>query len=233
MKSKPWQLAVPVFWICASVHAAVSGITERAALGANDLIDWRQLGPAQTTVSTPAPLTSASGRLSVELVGAGGVRRLDQGSGWGGDFWPGEALVYTFVWSPIRLTFDQPLLGFGLQIQQSRLGAFTARLEAFDAAGSSLGVATRSGVSGSQAQGTAPFLGIWSSAGDIRSVVINSTDSIGFEGDFAVNAASVTVIPEPGGTVLLWLAALIFGGTGAWQRWRAIRRAGATKSASS
>src|SRR5208283_2361964 len=67
----------------APVQATEVGIT---SLVGNDLIDWAQLGPATTVLSSPQNVVSGGG-LNAVVSSAGKVfERVDQSNGWGGNF---------------------------------------------------------------------------------------------------------------------------------------------------
>jgi hypothetical protein len=86
--------------------------------------------------------------------------RVTQGpfASWDGNFTAGDPVLYTANGGPIDFIFSSPIAGFGDQIQSATFGAFTARIEAFNAANVSLGVFTVTGNSTDHNDGSAVFL---------------------------------------------------------------------------
>lgn len=95
--------------------------------------------------------------------------------------------------------------GFGLQIQPTFGGPFTARIEAFDAASNSLGFFLEDGDSNSLEDDSAIFLGILSPG--IRSITLSLTAATkGHTEDFGFNSPRIqaeTPVPEPASLLLL------------------------------
>jgi hypothetical protein len=79
----------------------------------------------------------------------------------------------------LRVTqgFSSPIAGFGDRIQSATFGAFTARIEAFNAANVSLGVFTVNGNSTDDNDNSAVFLGRRNSALDISRVRLSLTSA--------------------------------------------------------
>src|SRR5262245_13952033 len=76
--------------------AIVIGVTSAGpgGLNANDSIDWGQLGPAFTVLSSPQNVAS-NGLLDATVSSAGGIfERVDQGNGWAGNFPGGDHLLW-------------------------------------------------------------------------------------------------------------------------------------------
>ena len=75
--------------------AAADLISSRAALGADDFIDWGQLGKESFIPTLPASLTSNGGLVAAldNLNSNSGITRLDQGGLWRGNFADGDALA--------------------------------------------------------------------------------------------------------------------------------------------
>ena len=194
-----------------SAAASTMGITTETGILNGGQLDWGALGPSFTGVSnsftTPVP---GIGGLNVTGSQPGGdFVRIDQGPvDWNGNFGSGEHLLWSFFGGPMTFTFNSAITGFGAQIQADDLGAFTARIEAFDAGNVSLGFFTRLGTATAAGNDSAIFLGILSSAADIRSINLSLTSSGGGAGDpsdFAINSPRIqyTPIPEPASMVLL------------------------------
>jgi hypothetical protein len=203
-----------------SSGATVIGITSRGALGANDSIDWGQLGPAGTIgtiVSNPTTVTSANALSIGVSMPAGSFQRFDQGGNWNGNFAPGDKLLYTKINpGPLTLSFLTGISGGGAQIQESVFGAFTAEISAFDVNDVLLGTFSENGVSDSNGNNSAIFIGLLSSAADIYKLAFDIT-AFNVRDDFAINLVSLattpsTAVPEPGtwSVMLLGLAGIGF-----------------------
>jgi PEP-CTERM motif-containing protein len=194
-----------------SAAASTLGITAETDLKNIGHLDWGLLGPSFASVSnaftTPVP---GIGGLNITGSQAGGdFVRIDQGSAdWNGNFGAGESLLWSFFGGPMTFTFDKAIAGFGTQIEADNLGAFTARIEAFNAANVSLGVFTRAGSATTSGDDSAMFLGILSDVADIRSIRLSLTSSgngLGDISDFAINSPTIqdAAVPEPASVLLL------------------------------
>ncbi len=133
-----------------------------AVLGANDVVDWRQLGTAGTMFPTTFTAISAGG---LGVTGSFGTtaNRIDQRIGtntpidplkWNGDFSSDAALIASANepsndtidapgsilpdLSPLVLTFDRPVAGVGAQINAAHYGKFTGSIAAYDRSGNLL-----------------------------------------------------------------------------------------------
>jgi hypothetical protein len=203
-----------------NTEAAVTQLPSRAAVGANDTLDWSAAGVEFDYLTNPTAVSSVGGRsISVSLpAGSFDGIRLDQGSGWGGHFSVGDALLYTDiqdVW--LDLTFASPVFAAALELQPDFLFAsgFTARIEAFNTSNTSLGFFDVSSASDDPA-----LLGVASGVADIgrlRLSMVSLTDgdlNDGFDPfpgfainqmDFRAQVAPPTV-PEGGNLTLLSIA---------------------------
>jgi hypothetical protein len=194
-------------------HATVTFVTSRAALGANDAVDWAQLGPAGSLVSTPAFAQSTGGGVTVDAsTPAGEVLRHDQGVDWVGNFAPGQALlVDQFELEPLQLTFSQPVLGAGAQIQESLLRSFIGSLSVVGAGNQFLGSVSIPGLANAAADGSAIFLGVLSDTPFTRVRFDTVGPNGAVDSGFAINALALVEAPEPPSALLLAgaLAALL------------------------
>lgn len=203
-------LAVLVVFSVASAEASVMLITNEGGIDADGLIDWGVLGPDFTEIAQPfnLPVPGIPGlNVTVSQDGNSNFERRDQGTGWAGNFAPGEELLWTNGFNgPMSLDFDSPIQGFGSQIQRNQFGAFTANISAFNGM-TLLGSFDLNGVSTSAGDDSAIFLGILSDSGDITRIVldISSTD------DFAINGPRIQRAPEPASLGLFGLGVLCLG----------------------
>lgn len=187
---------------------ALTFVGTRGGLGATDSVDWSVLGPPGTTVAHPFNILSAGGvSVSVSKLLPGAFQRRNQGDGWWGNFAPGDALLWTTDASgstnPVSVMDfgGAGILAGGLQIQSDYFGVFTARVEAFDAADTSLGFFTAAGNSTSNGDNSALFLGVSSAVPIHRLAFSLDASEGGTIGDFAVNRLDFVpagaVVPEP------------------------------------
>jgi hypothetical protein len=193
----------------APARAATILITAEAGITADGLVDWGLLGVSGTVVADPS--TIAIGGLpgyTITADGPGLMERRDQNGGWSGNFAPGEELLWTAnTAGALDLIFNQPITGFGAQIQRDSFGAFTATISAFDAFDNLLGTFNLLGNSASTADDSAIFIGILSSLQDISRIRL-SVD--GGTQDFAINGPRIQAeaVPEPTTLVLLGIGAM-------------------------
>ena len=199
-------------------HATLTVVTDRGALGATDAVAWAQLGPAGTHLFTPLVALSAGGGVAVDVSSPPGeVFRVDQSVDWIGNFAPGAALVFEqHELEPLQLTFAEPVLGAGAQIQESALRDFTATLSVFSPTNVLLGSFSLAGLASAAADDSAIFLGVLSDApiGRIRFATVGRNGAV--DAGFAINDLSLVVeAPEPA-TALLLVGAVAL--TAAWRR---------------
>jgi hypothetical protein len=207
-----------------TAQAATFFVNTRAGLGANDSVDWAQLGADGTTIPNSFTATSVGGLgISGQFTGSGSGERRTQSSSWGGDFAPGDAVIWAAdsnngVGSgPLTLTFVNSVSAVGTQIASNYYGSFTGSIQAFDSGGNSLGLfAGLTGTTNGNNDNSAIFWGIRSTNADIKSIVFNaSDDAANSPNDFAINQLSLvtnstTDVPEP-----FTIIGTIVGGTAA------------------
>jgi hypothetical protein len=206
----------------APTQAATIFVNSRAGLGANDTVDWAQLGVSGTILPNPFAATSTGGLGVIGQFTGGAGQRLDQsnfGGPWIGNFAPGDAVLWSNLSNgPLTLTFANPVSGVGSQMMADFYGNFTGSIEAFDSANISLGLFSNlTGVSNGNSDNSAVFWGISSTNTDIKSIVFNASDDGGFgPNDFAINQLSLvsssntTAVPEP-----FSIVGTLIGGTAA------------------
>ena len=157
--------------------------------GGDASVDWAGLGDGgggQLVIGNFNDLASSVPTLSVSGSSAtSDLTRVDQGIDYFGNFAPGDKLLMTSsvpprgeipsAFGPMRLTFNAPVFGAGMQISTNVPGPFTATLKAFNATGDLVGIVKSQGMSTVNTTGdnTAPFLGIRSTLGEIVAVEID------------------------------------------------------------
>ena len=204
-------VALLAFVAIASQARAISFVGSRGALGGNDYIDWGTAGPELTVLPSPFPILSNNG-LAVTVSTSNGtpMQRYDQSSGWGGDFAPGDHLLFNyFSQGNIVLDFANGIFGVGAQMQAVFFGAFTGTISAYGQTNNLLGTFTFNGVSTANADNSAVFAGVRDNTADIYRIVF-STSSIFSGNNFAINQVDlVTSVPDTGTTLSLLSLAII------------------------
>jgi hypothetical protein len=187
--------------------AQLNLVNTRAAFPTTDSVNWSLLGPAFTTVSSPFTIATTGGS-TVSVSHAPGTlfeRRNQTTGGWFGNFSVGNALLWNRGDNG-AVTFDPANLisGAGFNVQSNVHGAFTLKLEAFDAAEGLIGSVIKNGVSDLNV-GTAIFIGFMSDSLNVDKFVATLVSAAAGPSDFAINtmALSGTVqslnvaVPEP------------------------------------
>ncbi len=199
-----------------TAHATIVSITSPGALGANDYVNWGTVGVEYTTIDTPFSVTS-NGGINIGVSDpnmAGNFELLTQGSGWGGNFNPGDKLLSTTGNpGPIILSFSNPVAGAGTQIQSNNADSFTAEIEALGATGNILASYDFTGNSTGAGDGSAIFIGLLSDSDNIDAISFNVLSVQSGLTDFAINQADLvslgtSAVPEPATVSLLGLGAL-------------------------
>ena len=175
------------------------------ALGANDSVDWGQLGGDDTFAPNPSSVVSALGAtFTVTKTQATPFLRANEGGLiYHGDFTPGDHLITTNDQSnnPNFIVLQQGLfVAAGAQIEADAQGPFTARITAFNALGDVLASFTAAGSANPTGPGTgfAPFLGIVSLDNTpFARVGFDITAATGDSAFFAINTISLKQVPEP------------------------------------
>jgi len=206
-------LAIPAF-------PAIIFVSNPGGLGANDSVNWSQLGGDLTSIPDTFSAISGNGKTINGAFGSSTgltsvVCPANPSCSWttsGSGFNAGDTLVWANNGSvgtgPLTLGFPA-VIGAGLWIQADQLGAFTGQIQAFNG-NTSLGTFAVA----SDATGDPLFLGVLdnTNTADITSVVFSMTacgnGNCGDLKDFAVdtlllNEQVTTQTPEPSSLILL------------------------------
>jgi hypothetical protein len=143
-------------------------------------------------------------------IGTQNMERLDQGSGWAGNFTPGDHLVWNEGGQgqtniDIGILFNSGVFGGGAQIQADFFGAFVATLTAYDTVGNVIGVVSMNGNSTSAGDGSAIFIGFQSSSANVGFLNFNVVDIFGGD-SLAIDTLTIYTngtTPEPASLLLL------------------------------
>jgi hypothetical protein len=196
-------IAVAVFFLNPVARAdRFTTIGSRAAQHPSDFIDWTQIGPDSTTVTSPQIVTTFNGRsVSVGNRDSSNFYILTEGLSWIGNFDYGESLVWNFgyaVSAPLRAPFRMELSSgvgsFGFSIQSNNYGAFTATVTDYDCSGTFKKLTTRTfiGTSTDLENDSAVFVGLGdTSSANICAITVFTADASGFN-DFAIDGVSFT-----------------------------------------
>ena len=198
-------LAVGLGIATAASAAPIIGVTSQSALGANDSVNWSQLGTTRTNLTGPSVWVSNNGNSgSVGLAYAGSpLHILQQGNGWNGNFATGESLVFNKDdGESIFLHTSTAMRGVGAQIQADQFGPFSATITAFNSYGYVLGTFTEDGNSTASGDGSAIFIGLSDSSMDISAVEFSVSSYSGYN-NLAIGSLSLCSAPEPGSLFLL------------------------------
>ena len=193
--------------------ASASGVTCRTGTGClngTDSFDWTtNYGPPFSSIPQDSIANSNGGNTAqVHFAGGANGERRDEANGWGGNFAPGDELLWTGGENgPLTFTFGNAVSGVGANIQADFFGAFTALIQAFDANGNLIDSFSEDGNSNSNNDGSAIFIGLANDPG-IKSVTFSLTSCALECGDFAINQLDTTAgggggVPEPASLVLM------------------------------
>lgn len=198
---------------------------DRGSFFSNDFVDWETFGPGIDIEFVPSGSSTASNNLGVVVNVANPVAddflRLD--FSFVNLNFGGKDLLYTSLngVGPLEITFDRPIFAAGAQIAaNNNVLPFLARIEAFNAVGTSLGFFEQPG-DNFDVLAPVNFMGVFDPLMSIRSVQF----SLKLEGvtpaDFFINQLDFLVsptcppcppVPLPGS--LLLVGSILLGAVG-------------------
>jgi hypothetical protein len=212
MGPRPSPAARGVKWITCAGMAVVLLLAGagQARAGAIQLTNPNQLDPKDTTAIypqaegdlVPSPYMQAAGGNTLTFKTAGNTPflRLDQGSGWNGDFPAGTKLLYTNgPFGPVDISFATGVGEMGVLAQSNIPATHTFTITAFNGAASLLTWTV-------PGDGFASFIGVRATGSD----VLTRIHIAGDDEDFAlgpVTFGSPAAVPEPSTLALSALGA--------------------------
>ena len=203
----------------------VTLVTQPAALGGNDLLDWSSLGQVFDPLS-PAPsaflpnsfsaTSSGALKLNVDIPPPSSDSDitppfvLQTGSlpnAIPTNFANGDFILFTGLNpmgfpavgnpGPLTITFETPVVGAGTQIAVDDTPSFTVSISAFDDVGRELGTFSVPGTSSLALDNSAVFLGVLSDAPNISRLVLSSSEP---ERALGINPLSLVTVELTSGT---------------------------------
>lgn len=170
--------------------ASIALLPDIASIGQNDHVNWLHFGPPGTQISNSSPSIKSFGGLDVSVAMPGltqfGVYTQSALSeqplyfpAYGGDFSPGDSVLATGYGDgtgPLTVTFGSHVSSIGFHVNSLFLGPFTVQVQAFDSGGANLRQVFASGSTTSNADGSALFVGLVSTAENIASISVFLTE---------------------------------------------------------
>ncbi len=218
MKLKLLLSAAVLAVSCANASAQISLVTNLASLSANDTSDWSILGADFTSITGPINTLTTGGSAFTVANLNNDFERRDQGSGWSGNFVPGDVLLWNRASTNGAMVIDNSSLisGAGFNIQANNFGPFTAQINVYGLGNLLLGSVSLVGNSTSDGDGSAIFLGFLSTSLNVDRFEISIDLAAGGPGDFAINdinfktrGGNITPVPEPSTYGLIGALALL------------------------
>lgn len=217
--------------VCAAAFS-FTAVNSSAALGANDYIDWGQVGVEWTNAGSSYTGTTNLGLgFTIESVdnthpgpnNGYDMLRLDEGGAWSGEFQPGDRLLYNSGnfgpgggtgESVFKITFASAVFGCGTQAQSNAGGAFTSFAGYWTdfATLNNVGYSNNSGFNSIGGHSGSAYTGGYDTVASINEMFVVAVmddfnvDNLGF----AIGQVDVLtrLVPEPGTMAVLGLGAL-------------------------
>lgn len=168
--------------------AAWKTTTTKAGFVSTDYLDWSAVGPVGIEIQSGSMGQSNLGNLcNVSTETSDPLYRSQQGYNWSGNFTPGDNLIYSFNNFNIIASFRNLISSIGCQIAPVILGPYTAEMDCYDSGGGLISTTSISGVSTTNADGSAAFGGIVVSNPVIKKVVWRLTPPTPKLGKFLIN----------------------------------------------
>jgi hypothetical protein len=205
------------------VQASLVGITTQSALGANDAIDFSQLGTTLTVVNSPENLVSANNQ-NVVMSSNGGSFLVFNSDDSSNNFAANTLVITNFgSGNGIKFSFANPITGFGINISADIFGSFVGTAQAFDKNGNLLGSFSENGTSSGAGDGSAIFLGL--NGGPFYSIIFSTSQPNGLSNDFGIanplllDTNVTAAVPEAPTWTMMLLGFVGLAGFGAHRRW--------------
>jgi hypothetical protein len=194
-------IVLAVFSTTAAWADSLVLVTSQAGQGANDSVQWSQLGADATTLGATSTATSVRGTsVTLSLTGTSSLVSVvcpASPCSWTGT---GLTAADSIIWTsdtgnggngPLTLTFSRGISGVGALIQADGPGPFTVQIQAFNGATS-----LNSFTVASNANGDATYIGVLDQSGaNITSVVFSLTTCAGTCTDFAMDTVNLVTAP--------------------------------------
>jgi hypothetical protein len=211
--------SVAVLALSSGVQAA-SLVTDRAALGGNDLLNWSTVAPPFTFLSSTFSATSTGG-LGITVSVPTPTPPISQpfvfqnGPAIPTNFGDGDFVIFTGLNfsdqtgnpGPLTLTFAQPVFAVGAQLLPDAGGSFTGFISAFDLNNTLLASFQLAGVTTTTRDNSAIFLGVSSATANISRIVYSTSVA---NAAIGINQVSILSVPEPSTLPGLLLLAFMF-----------------------
>jgi hypothetical protein len=208
---------------------AVSLVTLRSDLGANDQLNWSSLGPAQPFNILPNTFSATSTgnvglTVSIPATATPGItpplvfQTAPSPNGIPTNFASGDFILLTGLTpgvfpspgnpGPVDIAFGHPIFGSGAQIAVDDITAFTATIAAYDSQNQLLGEFTEIGSSSLALDNSALFLGVVSETPNISRLEFSTSIP---DRAFGLNSLSInaTPVPEPDPTIGYVIAGIV------------------------
>ncbi len=198
--------SIAIVSLCSGAQAA-SLVTDRSALGGNDLLNWSTVAAPFTFLPSTFSTTSAGG-LGITVNVPAPTPPVSQpfifqnGPAIPTNFGDGDFVIFTGLNfstqagnpGPLTLTFAQPVFAAGAQLLPDAGGPFTGFISAYDLNNTLLGAFQLDGVTTTTRDNSAIFLGVSSDTANISRLVFSTSIP---NAAIGINQLSIVAVPEP------------------------------------